>query len=279
MRQFAFLPIALVASAIVCQQNLPSVTGFSWALIHGAGFSSVLAFIPAAIGLAVIWAGYHVFKKNIRSRATLAFAAFAIGVVALNEWLLPATPLKEWRDRRATSGVRVLAVRDEPLLTAHRNPIGVRVSFDAVVPRTGAYTISPSTLTSASGETIWPLQFGHGMDNYIQPTPTPQRDTPYGVFQKDVVYTFTQDMMPNFVQYDEKTKTPCLAEVRTKYITEADFLSALAANRDVTLRMEIQVSGEYSAVSRVAAEGVTAGHYDMQAIYETIAKEGGGRCQ
>jgi hypothetical protein len=46
--------IALVASAIVRLQNLPSVTGLGWALIQGAGILSLLPFVPAAIALSVL---------------------------------------------------------------------------------------------------------------------------------------------------------------------------------------------------------------------------------
>ena len=278
MRRSACLLIALAATAIVCLQNLPSLAAFVWPFIHGAGILSVLAFLPAAIALAVLWTGYHLIRKTARSRATLLVAALAIGIVVLNEWLLPATPLKTWADQRALEGVRILDVRDEPLLSARGNPIGVRISFDAVVPRSGAYLISAATLSSASGDMIWPLHFGHSSNRRVQPAPTPQHDSPYDIFQKDVVYSFRQDMLPNFIRYDDDTKTLCLAEVRTKYITEADFLSALGANRDIGLRTEIHVNGEYYPVNVVAAEGVTSRRYDLQAIYATIAKEGGGRC-
>jgi hypothetical protein len=277
MKRSPLLLIALAASAVICVQNLLSLTGFGWALIHGAGVQSVLAFVPAAIALAVVWAGYRLIKSRVSSHATPVFATFAIGVVVLSEVLLPATPLKMWGSQRALEGVRVLSVRDEPLLSARGNPIGVRISFDAVVPRTGAYSIYGS-LGSASAETIWPLNFGYLRGHRVEPAPADQSDSPYDVFEKDVIYTLIEDMVPNFVRYDEKMKTPCLAEVRTKYITEADFLSALAANRDIRLRMNIFVNGEFNAVSVVAADAITSRTYDMQAIYDTIAKEGGGRC-
>jgi len=272
--------IALVASALICLQNIPVLVGFGWALIHGAGVMALLAFVPAAIALAVFWAGYHVMKRTVSSRYLIpAFVVFAIGVVALNETVLPSTPLKDWRRQRALEGVRVLRVRDEPLLSSRGNPIGVRISFDALVPRTGGYLISAATLASASGETIWPLHFGHMIGLRVEPSPTKQSGSPYDLFQKDIVYTFTQDMLPSFIRYDEKTRTPCLAEVRTKYITEADFLSALGANRDINLRVEVVVDGEYNAVHVVAAEGITSRRYDLQAMYDTIAKEGSGRCE
>jgi hypothetical protein len=270
----------LTASAIVCAQNVLFLTGFTWALIHGAGIESALAFAPAAIALAVIWIGYWFIKKKVSSRATTPWlAALAITVIVLNEWLLPATPLRAWRDDRSLNGVRVLAVRDELLLSAQGNPIGVRLSFDAVVPRTSAYGIYGAVYPMSPNTTIWPLGFGYSGESRVEPAPTRQAESPYHIFQKGVVYTITHDMVPMFLRYDLKTKSLCLAEVRTKYISEADFLSALAANRATTLRVGISVNGEYNGQSVWVAEGVTSNHYDMQAMYDTIAKEGGGRCE
>jgi hypothetical protein len=282
MRRSAPFLIALVASAIVCAQNVLSLLGFTWALIHGAGIESAVAFAPAGIALAVIWAGYRFITKKASNRATSLFAALAIGVVVVNESLLPATPLQQWRDQRSLKGVRVLDIRDEALLSARGNPIGVQISFDAVVPRTTAYSIYGGAYISSSdttGTTMWPLGFGYSGDRRVEPAPTRQSESPYDIFQKDIVYTISQDMVPMFLRYDLKTKTPCLAEVRTKYISETDFRSALAANRDVAIRAVIHVNGEYNAASVVAADRVMSNHYDMQAIYDTIAKEGGGRCE
>jgi hypothetical protein len=279
MQRSIFLLIALAASVMVCVQNSLLLTAFTWAIIHGAGLESAFAFGPAVIGLAVIWAAFWLIKPKVSKHAAASFAALALGVVLLNELLLPATPLQAWRHTHGLKGVRVLEVRDEPFLSPRGNPIGIRISFDAVVPRTAAYSISVATLMKASGETIWPLHFAYSPGIRVEPPPVPQAESPYDIFQKDVVYRFSQDMMPAFIRYDEKTKTVCLAEVRTKYITEADFLSALAANRDIGLHVEIHVNGEFNSVSMVAAEGVTSHHYDMQTIYDTIGKEGAGRCQ
>jgi hypothetical protein len=272
--------IALVASVIVCAQNALSVMGFTWALIHGVGVESALAFAPAAIALAVIWGGYFFITRKVSTRATPAFAALASAVVVLNELVLPATPLQAWRSNRALNGVRVLEVRDEPLLSAQGNPIGVRISFDAVVPRTMGYTMYASAyIITTSGVAIAPLGFRYLGDRRVDPAPMPQPESIYDIFQQGVVYTISQDMVPMFFRYDEKTKKPCLAEVRTKFITEGDFLSALAANRNVPLNVDVSVNGEYNAVSVSVADRVTSRRYDMQAIYETIGHEGGGRCE
>jgi len=281
-RRPTLLLIALVATVSVCAQNVLSLTGFTWALIHGVGTESALAFAPAAIALAVIWGGNFFITRTVSNRATLAFAALASAVVVLNELVLPATPLQAWRSNRALNGVRVLEVRDEPVRSAQGNPIGVRISFDAVVPRTMGYTMSASTYISAntpSRVAIAPLGFGYLGGPRVDPAPTPQPESIYDIFQNGVVYTISQDMVPAFLRYDEKTKKPCLAEFRTKYISADDFLSALAENRNVLLHVAVSVNGEYNAVSASVADRVTSRGYDMQAIYETIAQEGGGRCK
>jgi hypothetical protein len=269
--------IALAASLVLCAQNVGAVTAFGWALIHGAGVSALIAFVPVAVGLATLWSGYHVISRRAPRYSTALFTAFALALLAVNEAVLPATPLKVWRGQRALKGVRVLSVRDEPLLSARGNPIGVRVTFEAVVPRTTGYLLSAG-LTNASPETIWPLGFGFLGDQTVHPLPADNPESIYDVFEKDVVYRFTQDMVPNFIRYDVRTRTACLAEVRTKYISETDFLAALATNRDARLNAYISVNGEYNAVNVYAGEYPISRGYDLQAIYETVANEGGGRC-
>jgi hypothetical protein len=51
----------------------------------------------------------------------------------------------------------------------------------------------------------------------------------------------------------------------------------LAANQDIGLRTAVVVNGEYNAVSVVLRMAARRAVYDMQAIYETGAKKGGGR--
>src|SRR5688572_1775537 len=68
MKQPALPAIALLAAAIICVQNFPVLTGVSWAVIHGAGVLSALGFVPAAIALAVLWAGYRVIQSRVTSQ-------------------------------------------------------------------------------------------------------------------------------------------------------------------------------------------------------------------
>ena len=276
MRRHGALLIALLATLALCAQNIAFVGGFVWGAIHGAGAASLLAFLPAALGLSILWAGFFVLRRHGVERMTLVFGLYALGVFVLNEALLPGTPLKAWRGQRAMESVAVRHVRDDLLPSARGNPIGVRITFQAVVPRTGRYSISASTLASATGESPWPLHFGHSLQHRVDPKPP--TDGAYDVLERGVVYTFSQDMLPNFLWYDERAKQPCLVDVVTKYISQADVLAALAKSRQVVLRTEIHVDGENGAQRVLAADYVTTRSYDLNAMYETIAAEGGKRC-
>ena len=93
-------------------------TGVGWALIHGAGPLAVMAFLPLAIGLGLLWGGF-VFLRRKQGRQGLAlFAGLSIALLVLNEWLLPTTPLKAWSSERALKSAEVLSIRDEIVTTA-----------------------------------------------------------------------------------------------------------------------------------------------------------------
>ncbi|HXW05959.1 MAG TPA: hypothetical protein VD833_12050 [Vicinamibacterales bacterium] len=254
-----------------------SVTAFGWAAIHGAGASALLPFLPAAIGLLVLWAGYFVITRTTVRRLTPVFGIYALATVVASEAILPFTPLKLWRTGRAASSVEVRSVTDELLLSARGNPIGIRIIFEAVVPRTGEYSISASGLGRVGEDVLWPLNFGRIQRSKTEPPPA-EGESIYGIFQKGVVYTFVQDMTPSFLSYDEKEQVPCLLDVRTKYISEEAFLAALAKSRNMKYRGNVLVSGPFTQVSADVKDFVTR-EYDVAAMYRTIAIEGNRRCE
>ena len=272
------LQIAVLATVAICFQSYLFLLGFVWALIHGGGASSFLAFLPAAPGLAMLWAGYLFLKRRNISRMALVFTSYALGIVLMNEVLLPSTPLKGVWAQRALEAIEVRSVRDELLLSARGNPIGIRITFAAVVPRTGEYSISASSLSRVADEGLWLLNLGYLKGTVIEPQPS-RGESIYDVFQKGVVYTFTADLMPSFLSFDKRQTEPCLMNVTTKYISGADFLAALSKSRKMKYRGVIHATNAYSSVSTVVHEYVTSGDYDVEAMYRTIAIEGNRRCE
>ncbi len=271
------LMIALLATLAVCVQNADALPGFVWAAIHGVGAASLRALLPAAIGLAIVWAGYVFLRRRNVPRRALVFAMYVLCVVLVNEALLPSTPLKAWRRQRGAEAVEVRNIRDEVVLSAHGNPIGIRLTFEAVFPRAGAYLIGPSVLTPAEDDQFWPMSFDHSQPSVIEPPPS-RGESSFDRFDEQIVYTVTTELMPNFLSYDAREKVPCLNDVTSQYISEADFLSALSRSRSLKYRGGISVNGVLASQAWVVGEYVTSRAYDIQAMYQTIQKEGNGRC-
>jgi hypothetical protein len=270
------LHIGLFAALAICFQNGGAALGFGWGLIHGAGLAAVVAFLPLALGLGALWAGYvYLSRRNVR-HAPVFFTAYALAILLLNESLLPATPLAAWRAQRAVEAVEIRNTRDELVLSARGNPIGIRFSFEAIFPRNGDYAIG-GTLQSVD-ERPYALQFNHsfgvrgmGSTAFIEIDPAPSDDH---YFRQGVVYTVRQVLLPNFLSYDDRAGEPCLTEM---YV-EKDFVSALSKSRNLKYRAQIRVGSEQADREVTAAEYVTSRAYDLGAMYRTIETEGNRRC-
>jgi len=270
--------VGLVASLVVCVQHQQIVLGFGWALVHGAGVSSLASLLPTAAALAALWAAYAVLRRMRARRPALVFGPYALALVVLNESVAPGTPLKTWRQQRAIEAVEVRNVRDEFLLSPRGNPIGIRLAFEAVFPRTGAYSLSASTLTPLGGDLPRPLGFDRIMRLDISPAPSTTAGRSTSLFEEGRVYAFTQDMLPGFLSYDDRANEMCLADVAAPFLSEADFRSALASSTGVRYRTSIQVDGDVASRRVVLRDHTTARGYDLAAMYRTATLEAFATC-
>jgi hypothetical protein len=267
--------IGVVASVVITVQNQSSVLAFGWAAIHGAG-GALLAFAPAAAAWAVLWFGY-VWLMHVRERpAAWLFTVYALGVVALNEVLLPSTPFKDWRKQRFIQSVGVTGLRDEALRSAGGNPLGIRYRFDVAVPRPDKYVIQTSALLPTVADDLHVLLFSPA-GIAIEPAPI-QFDNVFSTLASDVTYGFAIDLMPAFARLDERTKKPCLVYAEPPGLSQQDFVAALSKHRDVRFRADITVS--YEGDTAVAVRDyVTTNGYDVYAMYQAFVSEGHPACQ
>jgi hypothetical protein len=206
----------------------------------------------------------------------ILFGLLAAAILFLNEALLPATPLAAWRTQRAIEAVEVRNIRDELVLSARGNPIGIRLTFEAIFPRNGDYVIAGAW--QSVDERPYALQFNHsfgvrGMGSTAATEIDPEPSDDY-YFRQGVVYTFRKVLLPNFLSYDDRAGEPCLNEM---YL-ERDFLPALSKSRNVKYRTQIRVSTEQAYRAVTAADYMTSRAYDMEAMYRTIQTEGNRRC-
>ena len=266
------LLIAVVATVAICYQHAGSALAFGWALVHGAGPGAVLAFLPLAAGLALLWAGYVFIRRRSWQRKPVVFAAHAAAIVLLSELLLPGTAREASAIQETLRGVRVSNIRDEIVLSAAGNPIGVRLTFEAVVPETGSYAVSASALQPEGGYRQYVFQWGRVIRDSIEPAPVG------GDLRQGVVYTFSKVYLPNFLSYDERTAQPCFDTSVMYGVREEPFLSTASRATAIRLRTAIHVGREEATQSVIAAEYVTGRTYDLGAFHRTVVTEGNRRC-
>ena len=273
MRSRYVLAVALVASVVLCIRNASTALAFSWALAH-AGPSAVLTLRPIAIPLALLWGGFWYLRRS-HPRAPVLFVAFAVAIVILNEAPLPGTNAERKRDERAIQAVEVRNLHDEVLLSAKGNPIGIRLTYEVVVP---ARVVAFPYLHLMWGEAVTPIfdsmQFWGPADT-IEPVPETVH-TIYRIFERDRLYRLTAKRMPGFLVYDEDTQQPCL-RLRAN-ISEADIAAAIDAKGPATYAMTISLSTDGPSGSAFLAAYRTSREYDLEAMYQTIVREGYRRC-
>ena len=150
--------IGVLASFVLCAQNVGAGTGASWAFIHGAG-------PPLMVPL-------------------------------LTELLHPATPLKEWWAQPALTSAEVLSIRDDVATTLTGDPIGLRVTYEVRFSRRFVGNLYTAQITSpevAAGP--FPLAF-HRAEAEIEPPPASSDIRQ--VFERGVVYRVRVTAMPSF---------------------------------------------------------------------------------
>jgi hypothetical protein len=267
--------VALLATLGICAQNAAVALGVGWGMIHAAGLGIVVAFVPVALGLALLWAGY-LFLSSRRIRGGPAiFTVYALGLLLLNEMLLPMTPLRAWKAQRNIEAIDVHNIRDEVFLSARGNPIGIRLTFEARFPETVVASVSASAFGPTAGQEPDPLALARRHQGSVEPSPASEGI--YHVFRKDAVYRFTQTTLPNFLSYDERTQEPCLARVITT-VSEAQLLEMLSSTAPKRYQTAILVGSDFAATNQLLQGYVTSREYDVKSMYQTIVREGNRRC-
>ena len=268
--------VALLAAVAILFQNMGSALGVGWGLIHGAGPGVFVAFVPLALGLALLRAGYVFLNRRRMTGAPAIFTIYALGLLLLNEMVLPMTPLQTWQGQRHIAAIHVHNIRDEVFLSARGNPIGIRLTFDVRFPETVVANVSASVYGETDGQAPSQLQFAGGYEGSIEPSPASDGEG-YNIFRKETVYRFTQTALPNFLGYDERTQVPCLMPVRTT-VSDGQFLDMLSSIPSRKYATYILASSHFSPVSHPLHKYVTSRAYDFNSMYETIVREGNRRC-
>jgi hypothetical protein len=190
---------------------------------------------------------------------------------------VPALVTGEYRIVRA----QVLSYNDEPLLSANGNPLGIRMQYSVRFPVDGYFAPQPNLYP----ERITSGYTGALSMRVVRSTVTPQ---PEGVlqpnqvlfagrtvYQREQVYQFTVDLVPNYVVFNEQKQQYCLA---TKGFSQAGMRERF--EREITseqgLRYRFSISGTgYDGRQPVLTEKT----YIPSLWWTSLQKEGVTECQ
>jgi hypothetical protein len=120
----------LLATVLALSQGQGGWIVFSWFELVSVAFS--LYVIPLT---ALLWIGWAIFRFGRWTEAIVAFTLFAVvlPVAYYGASLVPALVERYWHGRQLAVA-RIESITDEPLLSEHGHPIGVRFAYRVTFP-------------------------------------------------------------------------------------------------------------------------------------------------
>jgi hypothetical protein len=272
---------SLRASIRECVRALIIVEAVAFALVgffSGEWFS--LFVFPFWVGVSLVFAPSWLLAFWIvnlsRPRHTAALVTgLAVCIVVPSQVLLPASPFRTRGSRRALNEADVRNVRDEVLLSAKGNPIGIRVTYEVTFPEPVVALVGLGLSEVEPVPYVQSMQLS-GQSDTINPDP-PSEDLIYKRFEGNRLYRFTATRTPAFLGYDQKTQQPCLRVLAHPEFSEAAIVAALENQRGGKYRLWISMSDEHTR-NVAHGESVTSRDIDFNAMYRSIVTEGHQRC-
>jgi hypothetical protein len=270
---------ALVIAEVVAWAIVGLYAG-EWFGFYAREWFTLFVFVfPFWAGMTLVFAPWWLLAfwivNRIRQRhAAALLPGLAVAIVLLSQVLLPASPFRTSSSRRALKEADVRNLRDELLLSAKGNPIGIRVVCEVVFPQAVVASVGLGLLETEAVPTVQSTQLLRE-SNTINPEPSSEGD--YKRFESNRLYTFTATSKPGFLAYDEKTQQPCLMVLDNAEWSEAAIVSALKNRGPERYRMWVSMRSEHVR-SVDHGRSLTSRDYDVNAMYRTIVTEGHQRC-
>jgi hypothetical protein len=173
------------------------------------------------------------------------------------------------QQEKIAAATQVFNMRDEPLLSAKGNPIGVRLHYSMRFPNSDYFWHTPSLRAGKDfGASIW--ADGQFTEPAVTPPLIPGKNTAPR-YEQGKQYDFTADILPYFVVRSGDGAKLCLLEPPPNY--RAGFERLMGEG----LRYRIHING-------TKFEAVTQNTYSPKTFYDSALKEGAvkltgsGRC-
>ena len=252
------------------------------------GFSSMtLIAMGVALTPLVVLLIVYLFVRR-RPGATRTLLILGVVIVIIMETLLPASPFKTTItsifQKRAMQAVEIVNVRDEPFLSEKGNPVGVRVSFDAVFPRGGKLSVSPALRAVDERYHHYATSMGHLASTTVTPEPE-KGDAGDYYFAPGGRYRFTSGFYPVFIIIAHsggrglEKGDLCLWERETPTLSVDGLRALLREPIETAYQLEIKVSGNtYFTTPGLAYSGTTGRNYSLKTFHEAALLEGALPC-
>lgn len=253
------------------------------------GFSAITlaALGVALVPLLILLVVYFVVRRRPGGTRILLICGAVIFLVM--EMLLPVSPFKTTittaLQKRAMQAVEIRNVSDAPFLSPQGNPVGVRVSFEAVFPRGGQLSVSPSLRAVDERYHHYQTSMGHLAGITVTPEPEKGADSVDYRFAPGGSYRFSADFYPTFLFIAHsggrglEKGDLCLWETDTPTLSADDLRGLLSDPLETLYSVEVNVRGNsYFTAPRQAYTGTSIRRYSLKTIHESALREGARPC-
>ncbi len=218
-------------------------------------------------------ASYIFFQKKQFAHNTVWFIVTAVSVAST---IIPVfwitVMISNAEDAAITANFKntqVTNFHDEILFSEKNNPIGIRLSYEVAIPRSGRYFPEPSiSFDNSRSENF------HFYLSGVKIDPLPQLERQgvslIGNYDAGVSYKIITDLKPSFLPIDQKTGNPCIYF----YDSDKEKLVKNAAPE----RMEVDIDG--TSFNRYYGQGIhyLNNNYNLQDFYDSAVKEDIAEC-
>ena len=126
---------------------------------------------------------------------------------------------------------------------------------------------------------LHPLQFGTFLNTTIKPEPSIP-EAGQRSFKANTPYHFVFDSAPNFLRFDESSKTYCVYLQPNSNYTDNDVKSSISNASKIQYKTSIQIDGPTPVTNRVVTkEYVTQHSYSVKEIYDGAVSQGASTCK
>lgn len=252
--------MVFAGTVAVLFQNVGVLPSMLYGAAHGVGFESFALTFSPMLGCAAIWITYAHLGPSPGRKTKRRFGLLILAVLALNEAVLPETPLRAWFLRPLQLGaVRFEGIEDAPLRTAAGNLVGSQIVLKVRFPVPGKYFVSVGQLVDASSRRFYPT---FSSEDILES------------FEAWKPYTLTFDLLPTFLAREGRDRVLCFTKDSEAQLLAVSMAVVPPSARGVLLSVSVGAGDHYSHTLK----SLEAKRYDWLGFRDGAIREGATQC-